>query len=178
MIIYIIHEKIGHLGIFVSGSVAKKEHTGIIGNFDLIEYLAPGLYEMTINEEAGRLGQTDFEPRLQRRTIREMLAQVGGVETDTGEEGGDFRRVSDLSQINDKLYQAFVQPWIRLWSSEFTGELFRMLHPMRMQRYMLSDVNPCQLAVEFHRPLRRQEPLPRPAGQPVRSNGEDHIRRH
>lgn len=44
-IIYAIHENIGHLGIFVSGSVAKKEHEEFASNIDLIDILPPGLYE-------------------------------------------------------------------------------------------------------------------------------------
>ncbi|MDD5167686.1 MAG: DUF3141 domain-containing protein [Syntrophales bacterium] len=161
VIIYIIHEKIGHLGIFVSGSIAKKEHTEVIGNFDLVEYLAPGLYEMTINEESGHLGETDFEPKFRNRTMKEMLAQVGGIEVDnTGEECGDFRRVSDLSEINDKLYQAFVQPWINLWSDDFTGEMFRRLHPMRMRRYLLSDLNLALLPLNFVAPYVRKNRKP------------------
>ena len=37
-----IHESIGHLGIFVSGSVAKKEHDEFASNIDLIDVLPPG----------------------------------------------------------------------------------------------------------------------------------------
>ena len=141
----------------MAGSIAKKEHTEIIGNFDLVDYLAPGLYEMIINEEAGKLGETDFEPQFVRRTMTEMLAQVGGIEKDrSGEIGGDFRRVSDLSEINDKLYQAFVQPWIRLWTNEFTAEIYRGMHPMRAQRYMLSDVNLSMLPLNFIAPYVRK----------------------
>src|SRR6476659_10577855 len=44
-IIYAVHESIGHLGIFVSGSVAKKEHDEFASNIDLIDVLPPGLYE-------------------------------------------------------------------------------------------------------------------------------------
>ena len=39
-IVYAIHESIGHLGIFVSGSVAKKEHDQFASNIDLIDVLA------------------------------------------------------------------------------------------------------------------------------------------
>ncbi|HQP07384.1 MAG TPA: DUF3141 domain-containing protein, partial [Smithellaceae bacterium] len=45
VVVYIVHQEIGHLGIFVAGSVAKKEHREIIGNFDMIDCLPPGLYE-------------------------------------------------------------------------------------------------------------------------------------
>ena len=44
-IVYTIHETIGHLGIFVSGGVAKKEHGEFSSNIDLIDTLPPGLYE-------------------------------------------------------------------------------------------------------------------------------------
>ena len=44
-IVYTVHESIGHLGIFVSGGVAKKEHGEFSSNIDLIDTLPPGLYE-------------------------------------------------------------------------------------------------------------------------------------
>ena len=47
-IVYMIHEQVGHLGIFVSSSIAKKEHTEVASTMKTIEALAPGLYEMTI----------------------------------------------------------------------------------------------------------------------------------
>ncbi len=40
-----MHETVGHLGIFVSGGVAKKEHGEFSSNIDLIDALPPGLYE-------------------------------------------------------------------------------------------------------------------------------------
>src|SRR5215475_12477264 len=44
-IVYTVHESVGHLGIFVSGGVAKKEHAEFSSNIDLIDVLPPGLYE-------------------------------------------------------------------------------------------------------------------------------------
>ena len=44
-IVYTIHETVGHLGIFVSGGVARKEHGEFSSNIDLIDTLPPGLYE-------------------------------------------------------------------------------------------------------------------------------------
>ena len=44
-IVYTIHESVGHLGIFVSAGVAKKEHGEFSSNIDLIDTLPPGLYE-------------------------------------------------------------------------------------------------------------------------------------
>ena len=42
-IVYCVHDKIGHLGIFVSGGVAKKEHAEFASNIDFIDCLPPGL---------------------------------------------------------------------------------------------------------------------------------------
>ena len=52
-IIYMVHDKVGHLGIFVSSSIAKKEHTEVTSVMKTIEALRPGLYEMTIDEQIG-----------------------------------------------------------------------------------------------------------------------------
>ena len=51
-IVYAVHETIGHLGIFVSGSVAKKEHQEFAENIDLIDCLPPGLYEAVFQTKA------------------------------------------------------------------------------------------------------------------------------
>jgi hypothetical protein len=46
--LYTVHETIGHLGIFVSGGVAKKEYAEFFSNIDLIDVLPHGgLYEAT-----------------------------------------------------------------------------------------------------------------------------------
>ena len=41
-IVGLLHENIGHLGIFVSGGVAKKEHAQIVAVLESIEALPPG----------------------------------------------------------------------------------------------------------------------------------------
>ena len=57
MIVGLLHEDIGHLGIFVSGKVAKKEHAQIVSVLKSIEALPPGLYGMEITRAQGRRGQ-------------------------------------------------------------------------------------------------------------------------
>jgi hypothetical protein len=54
-IIYAVHDTIGHLGIFVSGGVAKKEHQEFASNIDLIDVLPPGLYEGRPDSQDGRV---------------------------------------------------------------------------------------------------------------------------
>ena len=51
-IVYSIHESIGHLGIFVSSAVARKEYGEFSTNIDLIDVLPPGLYEAVLVEKS------------------------------------------------------------------------------------------------------------------------------
>ncbi|MCH3824986.1 DUF3141 domain-containing protein, partial [Campylobacter jejuni] len=50
-IVYAVHESIGHLGIFVSGSVARKEHQEFTSNIDMIDVLPPGIYQAEIADK-------------------------------------------------------------------------------------------------------------------------------
>ncbi len=52
-IVYTIHDKVGYMGIFVSSSIAQKEHKEIVSTLKAIEAMAPGLYEMTIEDVVG-----------------------------------------------------------------------------------------------------------------------------
>ncbi len=63
-IVYTIHETVGHLGIFVSSSVARKEHGEFSSNIDLIDVLPPGLYEAMFEAKTEGHGQSG--PRLRR----------------------------------------------------------------------------------------------------------------
>ena len=54
VIVGLMHKSVGHLGIFVSGQVAKREHTQIVDVLDYIEHLPPGLYRMEIERRNGR----------------------------------------------------------------------------------------------------------------------------
>ena len=68
-IVYTIHESVGHLGIFVSGGVARKEHDEFSSNIDLIDVLPPGLYEAVL--EAKTDGHGQLRPR--RRAMGDAL---------------------------------------------------------------------------------------------------------
>ena len=47
--VYLLHEHVGHLGIFVSADVARHEHRAILHHAAVIQALAPGLYEMKLD---------------------------------------------------------------------------------------------------------------------------------
>jgi pimeloyl-ACP methyl ester carboxylesterase len=142
-IVYAIHESIGHLGIFVSGSVAKKEHDEFASNIDLIDVLPPGLYEAVMTPKqaddpsAGLIGG-DYLVRFEARTLDDIRALGGNNEEDERR----FAAVARLSEINVGLYRTFVQPWVQTWANEATAEWMRRLHPLRLQYSMFSQANP------------------------------------
>lgn len=141
VIIYLLHKHIGHLGIFVSSKVVKKEHNQLIGHVDLVHYLPPGLYEMIIDDEnTNEKGEPHV--RFEARSFKDI--------TDLNEERGEveFKYVSRISDINDKLYRDFISPWVRLFSSQFTAEMIWRSHPLRSERYAFSDINPAFIPIK------------------------------
>lgn len=137
VIIYIVHAKIGHLGIFVSSSVAKREHKEIIGNVEMIEYLSPGLYEMVILDEPSKPWLNDHKIAFEARDMSDILALDDGLEDEAA-----FRPVAAISRFNDQFYRTFFSPWVRMMTTEASAKMMRLFHPLRMQRYMISDMNP------------------------------------
>lgn len=144
IIIYMVHQKVGHLGIFVSGSVARKEHQQIIGNMGWLEYLQPGLYEMVIDEEPSNPKQEDWRVRFVERNMEDILKL-----DDTLADEQAFVQVNKVSRFNDAVYSLFLRPWIQLAVDEPTADLIRQLHPLRMQRYLVSDMSPWSVPVKM-----------------------------
>jgi pimeloyl-ACP methyl ester carboxylesterase len=137
VIIYMVHKKVGHLGIFVSSSVAKKEHNQILGSMGWLDYLAPGLYEMVIDDASKHSGSDDYQVRFEEREMEDILQLDDGMKDQE-----PFEAVNTLSRFNDSVYRTFISPWIRAAVNEQGSEVIRQLHPLRMQRYMISDNNP------------------------------------
>src|SRR6478609_4465469 len=133
-IIYAVHESIGHLGIFVSGSVAKKEHDEFASNIDLIDVLPPGLYEAVMTPKdatsaSADLVGGDYLVRFEARTLDDIRSLGGNDEEDERA----FATVARLSEINLGLYRTCVQPWVRAWVNDGFASWMRQLHPLRLQ---------------------------------------------
>ncbi|WP_322031868.1 DUF3141 domain-containing protein [Paraburkholderia sp. J76] len=142
VIVYCLHDKVGHLGIFVSASVANKEHTELFSALDLIDVLPPGLYEAKITDstpEAGRLEALEgrYEIRFERRTIDDVLALDDGRDDEQ-----PFEVVRRFAENNQRLYDLFVSPFVRASSNAFSAHALRESHPSRVERSVLSDANP------------------------------------
>ena len=132
-IVYLLNPHVGHLGIFVSAKVARLEHRAILENQDELESLEPGLYEMKIHNPSGSKDSHKGEYRVsfEPREVESLRRYAPHPET--------FRRVSQVSEFNEALYQNFVAPWVQAAVNPWTAELSRWFHPMRLNRYMWSD---------------------------------------
>ncbi len=139
VIVGLLHEDIGHLGIFVSGKVAKKEHAQIVSVLKSIETLPPGIYAMSIKERAGRGGKPEYEVEFMERSLEEISARLNRFER---ADERPFEAVAALSEFNQRAYELFLQPFVQSMSNEYTAKLQRQFHPLRMQRWALSDLNP------------------------------------
>jgi len=142
-IVYAIHESIGHLGIFVSASVARKEHDEFATNIDLIDVLPPGLYEAVLtpkdaSDRTAELVAGDYLVRFEARTLDDIRALGGNSEEDERR----FATAARVSDINLGLYRTFLQPWVRGWANEGWAQWMRRLHPERVQYEAFSRLNP------------------------------------
>ncbi|AFM27802.1 DUF3141 domain-containing protein [Desulfomonile tiedjei] len=142
-IVYVVHETIGHLGIFVSAGVAKKEHQEFASNIDLIDCLPPGLYEAVIQRKTPdaahiELATGDYISRFERRSLEDIRA-LGG---NTLDEERCFAAVARLSEVNHGLYRTTAQPFVRSLATEQSAEWLRRMHPLRLGYELFSDRNP------------------------------------
>lgn len=160
-IVYAVHDKIGHLGIFVSAGVARKEHDEFASNIDLIDVLPPGLYEATFEPRAGAdarpdLVTGDWVMRCEERSLDDIRA-LGGNEL---EDERRFATAARVSEINLSLYRALVQPWIQAVANPAVAEAMRKLHPLRLQYEMFGSRNPFLSWLETTAPQVREERRP------------------
>ena len=167
-IVGLLHKEIGHLGIFVSGKVAKKEHAQIVSVLKSVEALPPGLYGMEIVEENDADGKPMYDVRFHERQLEEVVQRLNRFKR---ADEKPFEAVAAISEFNQRAYELFAQPLVQAMSNEYTAKVSRSLHPLRASRWALSDLNPwlawlgpAAAAVKAQRaslaadqPLRKQE---------------------
>lgn len=159
-IVYLTNPHIGHLGIFVSAKVARLEHRAILESLEEIERLAPGLYEMKIDNPSG-----DPDCRKPQYSVHFEERQIADLKL--GLHDAAFERVRQVSEFNEQLYAAFVSPVIQAFTNPWTAAVLEWLHPMRTSRYLLSatfspwmsSVAECARRIEKRRaPLAQHNP--------------------
>jgi hypothetical protein len=142
-IVYAIHESIGHLGIFVSGGVAKKEHQEFASNIDLIDVLPPGLYEAVMTPKTADVANPDLVSgdwivRFEKRT----LADVRAIVRPSPENELRFATARRVSEINLGLYRTLFQPFVQAFANTQAAEWLHKLNPAELPFELFSDRNP------------------------------------
>ena len=134
-IVYLINPHVGHLGIFVSATVAQHEHRAILENIEVFKDLAPGLYEMKIGKAvetapargAKKTARGDTPPA--RHEVRFEERRVEDLKFDYPREA--FEKVAAVSQWNEWAYRTWVSPWIKWSANPASAFIQKWAHPMR-----------------------------------------------
>lgn len=135
-IVYLLNSHVGHLGIFVSASVAKLEHRAILDSLTEVAALPPGLYEMKIDNPTG-----DPDCRKGAYNIRFEERQVEDIRFPVDRPA--FERVRRFSEQLDSVYTTTLSKWVQSVTTPYTATLMEWLHPMRVSRHMFaSSFNP------------------------------------
>ena len=139
VIVGLMHEDVGHLGIFVSGKVARKEGTQIASVLKSIEALPPGLYGMQIAEQKDRAGKPAHEVSFVELRLEDIIARMNRFKR---ADERPFEAVNAVSEFNQRAYELFGRPLVQALSNEYAAKLSREFHPLRWQRWLFSDLNP------------------------------------
>ncbi len=138
VIVGLMHEDVGHLGIFVSGKVAKKEGTQIASVLKSIEALPPGLYGMEIAETSDG-GKPSYDVSFVELRLEEVAERLNRFKR---EDEKPFEAVNAVAEFNQRAYELFGRPVVKAFANEYGAKLSRLLHPLRAQRWAFSDLNP------------------------------------
>ena len=142
-IIYSLHQSIGHLGIFVSGKVASKEHEEFALNMNLIDAMPPGLYEVLLTDLNESLQHPElvagkYVAKLEPRTLDDIRALGCNDAADQRR----FETVARVSEINQKLYRTLLSPVVKSLTMPASADFARDMHPNRVRFGAFSDLNP------------------------------------
>lgn len=131
-IVYLTNPHVGHLGIFVSASVARFEHRAMLESLDEIEALEPGLYEMKIDNPSGDpdCHKPQYAVHFEERNVEDLQFP---------HQNGAFERVREVSEANEAFYRGFVSPWVQAATNPWSAAMMKWLHPMRSSRYLSSE---------------------------------------
>ena len=141
-IVYMVHDQVGHLGIFVSSQIARKEHAEVTSTLKTIEALAPGLYEMRIEDIEECDGRKHFTVGFAERTLDDIRALDDGFADEQ-----PFAAVARASEVQAQVYDTLLRPFVRATVTGTSAELSRALHPKRLERALASSKNPLMEAV-------------------------------
>jgi pimeloyl-ACP methyl ester carboxylesterase len=139
VIVGLLHPDTGHLGIFVSGKVAKREHAQIVSVLKSIGVLRPGLYGMRIAEASEPNAPTEYEVEFIEHRLEDVGQRLNRFQRIDEK---PFEAVAAVAELNQSAYELFARPFVTAVANEPMAEFSRAFHPLRFQRWAFSDLNP------------------------------------
>lgn len=169
VIVGLMHKDIGHLGIFVSGRVAKKEHAQIVTVLKSIEALPPGLYGMKILDKKSENNKVEYEVQFTECQLEDVEQRLNRFKR---ADEKPFEVVAQMAELLQNGYELFGRPLVQSVTTEAAAKLSRFFNPIRVQHWAISDLNPWLMwlgpaaeNVRAHRRPLGPEALPRQAEQ-------------
>lgn len=141
-IVYLLNTHVGHLGIFVSASVARLEHRAILESLGELDALMPGLYEMKISNPTGNpdCRKPQYAVHFEERQVEQIHYAYPGQ---------SFEKVQRVSEWNELCYKNLVSPWVTAFANPLNAEMLKWMHPMRTSHTLFSGkLNPWMLPVK------------------------------
>jgi len=136
VIVGLVHEDAGHLGIFVSGKVAQKETRKLVEVMEAIELLQPGIYGMEILDRADESGKPSYDVRFREYQLEDLVAKLNPLQR---QDERPFEAVQTISEFNQRAYELFCRPVAQATSNESSARLLRQWHPLRARNWVMSD---------------------------------------
>ena len=148
-IVYCLDQKVGHLAIFVSAKVGAKEDEEFVELMDVIDCLAPGLYEMVISPRPADVPQGgfvtgDWIARFEARSLDDIRA----LGRNSPEDDRAFAAAARLSELNLSIYRTMLQPVVRALANQPAADLAQALNPLRLSYRIFADSNPWMKGVQ------------------------------
>lgn len=162
VIVGLMHQSVGHLGIFVSGAVARREHAQIVDLVEYVEALPPGLYGMTIEEDRSS-GELKYDVTLTERLVEDIAV----LQKYDRRDEIPFEVVANISETVSGAYEVLVHPLLSAVVTPEMGRALRAVHPLRAARWGLSDLNPVLRAFAPFADFARSQRTPRDEKGPL-----------
>ncbi|MGH8156240.1 MAG: DUF3141 domain-containing protein, partial [Rhodanobacteraceae bacterium] len=142
-IVYATHESIGHLGIFVSGSVGRKEHREFTANIDIIDLLPPGIFRAEVKAHPDGVPARELMDKQYLMSIRGSgIDEIRGIVKPDQVSERRFAAAARVSDINLALYRNLWQPWVRALSTPSSAHWLEVFQPVRFGFEWWSDRHP------------------------------------
>ncbi|MDR0225983.1 MAG: DUF3141 domain-containing protein [Burkholderiaceae bacterium] len=166
-IVFATHDSIGHLGIFVSGAVGRKEHREFAEHIDIIDLLPAGVYRAEIADRpAGVPAQELTDHAYLMKIRRSGLDEVRSIVRPDPESERHFAAAARVSEINLALYRNTLQPWVQALSTPLSARWLQAMHPLRVGYECWSDSHPLAPAVARAAEQAREDRRPVAADNP------------